>query len=191
MIHLPRPVPVARTLNAILRELRDIIVELLDRISEYINLCWKWDGLYLLTQLRRHSNLIILHQTKINTILPRHKNLPTTRLPTIQSQQPLTNTLLILDNFLNFIIWRSKLQLVPELRNPSFDQVLGGSILIKNLEIRRANGEDMGNKIRIPLSNTPDDCTTPVVAADDDLVGADLLADASYGVGVCFVGVVL
>ncbi len=44
----------------------------------------------------------------------------------------------------------------------------------------------MRDEVRIPLSYAPDDRTAPVVAADDDLIDAELFAQACNGVGVVF-----
>lgn len=48
----------------------------------------------------------------------------------------------------------------------------------------------MGDQVRVPLSDAPDYCTAPIVAADDDPGNADLGSNGGDGVGVGFEGVV-
>jgi len=47
------------------------------------------------------------------------------------------------------------------------------------------------HKPRVPLRDTPDDSTAPVMAADDDAVDVELFGDAGDGVGVVFEAVVV
>jgi len=83
------------------------------------------------------------------------------------------------------------LQLVPKLRHTILDHVLNRDILVMHREVRRTDGKDVRHKPRVPLRDTPDDSTAPVMAADDDAVDVELFGDAGDGVGVVFEAVVV
>jgi hypothetical protein len=61
------------------------------------------------------------------------------------------------------------MNLVSELRQLTFDKIFGREVLVVRRGIWRADREDMGDQVWVPLRCSPYDKTSPVVTSKNDL----------------------
>ena len=101
--------------------------------------------------------------------------------------QELTHIVSALDATLD--LGTRQMQLVAELRDWALYKHLGREILGVRPRVRCAHGEHVRHQVRVPHCHAPDHHAAPIVAADDDLGGAELPDEQREVVGSTFVAV--
>jgi len=194
-VDLASAVPVARSRKGIFHVFGSVVVEL------------------LIAQQRRTTKLVLLDHAQIHARSGVHEPLPALWATSIHPLQELSHARLVTDGFLERTICAAELQLVAELRENRLRELLSGDELGCGRHVRRADAEDVRDKVGIPLrdaihgdstlSTRPSqfsstnkcgwvkDLTHPIMATNDDLVHADAHRNARDGIGVRFEAKVL
>lgn len=90
------------------------------------------------------------------------------------------------------MVLAAELQLVPKIwQPPRVHELLHRVVLVQDSEVRRRHAEDVRDKIRVELGRAVDDCSAPVVAAEDDMGGFDRFGEVGDEVCVVLEGVVV
>lgn len=140
---------------------------------------------HLVVEERRLANLIFFHDIHINPLLRRHELPPTTRPPTVHSSQELSHELsIIADHPLHNAILTTELKLVAKIRQLTLCQRFRRSERLRSGRVGRRNAEDRGDELGVPLCDTVDGRSTPVMTTEDELGRVGLACNGGDGVGV-------